>query len=59
MGALRPNNGPASLQGALAPPQLWQEVALFGRLLYKNRSQHRRGHYLQRCLEVGGATACA
>jgi hypothetical protein len=47
----------ALLQGALAPPQLWQEVSLFERLLYKNRSQHRRGRYLQRCLEVRAATA--
>ncbi len=39
-------------QGGLAPPQLWQEVALFERLLYKNRNQHRRGRYFQRCLEV-------
>ena len=49
----------ALLQGALAPPQLWQEVSLFERLLYKNRSQHRCGRYFQRCLEVSAATACA
>ena len=48
----------ALLQGALTPPQLWREVALFERLLYKNRSQHRRGRYFERCLEVGGVTAC-
>jgi hypothetical protein len=51
--------GRASLQGALAPPQLWQEVSLFERLLYKNRSQHRRGRYFQRCLEVNFVTAGA
>jgi hypothetical protein len=49
----------ASTQGALAPPQLWQEVSVFERLLYKNRSQHRRGRYFQRCLEVHVMAACA
>lgn len=34
-------------------------MALFERLLHKNRGQHCRGCYFQRCLELGGVSACA
>ncbi len=43
---------PCIIQGALSPPQLWKEVALFERLLYKNRNQHRHARYFKRCEEV-------
>lgn len=32
--------------------ELWREVGVFERLLWKNRSQHRHARYFQHCLGV-------
>ena len=47
-----------NLQAALSNPDLWAEVALLERMVYKNRSQHRGSHLLQHTHEVLAAVAC-
>lgn len=39
-------------QDALARPDLWQEVELLEKLLYKNSNQHRGSLHFQRLQEV-------
>lgn len=42
----------AGLQGALGRPDLWQELQLLDKLLYKNSNQHRSAQHYQRLQEV-------
>ena len=39
-------------QAALERQDLWREVAILERLIYKNRSQHRSSVHFRRLLEV-------
>ncbi|EFN52999.1 hypothetical protein CHLNCDRAFT_137446 [Chlorella variabilis] len=40
------------LEGALARTDLWQELQLLGKLLYKNSHQHRGAQHFQRLQEI-------
>ncbi|KAG1660522.1 hypothetical protein FOA52_004216 [Chlamydomonas sp. UWO 241] len=46
------SGGLGSLRASVASSDLWQEAALLRRLLYKNVSQHRSSHHLQRLRKV-------
>ena len=49
--ATMPHSSP-SFQAALARPDLWREVTLLEKLLYKNANQHRGAQHFQRLQEV-------